>query len=292
MPTNTNSRRTSIKDGKSPAHCWPDETVRGQGELSPENRKHLLAARAAAGKPRFAVISDIHGNVEALKSVLHFLDHQGVTGVLCLGDIVGYGPSPSECIALLREREIPCLRGNHDELVLANAPLGDMHPDAAVGIRYARRCLSRSDQHFLASLPSAFVFSKFAFVHASFPDPTAFDYVFTSDDAEPHLASQPAPVSFFGHTHRQGGFYFCLGGASDLSLKSPVPLDFAERMSFNPGAVGQPRDRDPRAAFLICNAKLGVIEFQRVTYDVDCTAAAIDAVGLPRRLATRLRLGR
>lgn len=250
-----------------------------------------LAGKATAA-PVFAVLSAIHGNLAALEAVLEYLDARAIRSAICLGDIVGYGPHPIECIRMLRERDIPCLRGNHEEGTLSDRILTDLSSEAIAGILYARRVISKPDLDFLRSLPDAFVFPELAFVHAAFPQPEDFDYICNCQHAEVHLNAQPAPVSFFGHTHRQGGFRRKLFGASEISSFQPVEIGAGETVAFNPGSVGQPRDGDLRAALLVYDTRSRKVEFLRVDYDIDTTVRAITQAGLPPRLGRRLRSGR
>lgn len=244
-----------------------------------------------AGEPVFAVISDVHANLEALRAALAFLDARGVSSIVCLGDIVGYGPQPCECIELLRARGIPCLRGNHDTYAIAATVPGSISPDATTGIHFARAVLRPVDLDFLRGLPVSCTTATMAFVHASFPQPEAWCYVGYTIAATEHLAAQPRPVSFFGHTHVPEVFFGTGDETRRVAPSGTVPLTQDGRAAFNPGAVGQPRDEDPRASLLICEPAPSIVHFHRVAYDVEATAAALRHAGLPDRLGHRLRRG-
>lgn len=262
--------------------------------LHPMNRstrheKTQLISSTGAANPKFAVISDIHGNLPALVSVLNFLEAEQITFIICLGDIVGYGPHPAECIRLLAGWRIPCVRGNHDAYAIARRVPTHLHPDARISLHYARRQLSQGDVRFLAALPARILFCGMAFVHASFPHPHAWEYVFDRDDALAHLQAQPKAISFFGHTHRPGGFASDGNRVFTVAPEPIVDLNVGRRVCFNPGSVGQSRDNDARASLLVCDPVLKTVEFHRVAYDVERTVADILAAGLPERLAFRLQ---
>ena len=258
-------------------------------KLSPAKLRQRV--RSITGAHQFAVISDIHGNLEALLAVLAALDRRGVRDVICLGDVAGYGPHTSQCLELLRRRGIPCLRGNHDEYVSSNDPLPwELSPQAAEGAEADRREVPPADRRSLGRLPWTFETPDFAFVHASYPEPTAWWYVIDERDAGPHLAAQSAKVSFFGHTHRQGGWVSGPAGLRALTTTTPLFLHPDLKYALNPGSVGQPRDRDPRAAFLICEPVRRRIEFRRVRYNLTRAIRAYREAGR-EEMGLRLRTG-
>ena len=247
--------------------------------------------RSITGAHQFAVISDLHGNLEALRAVLTALDRRGVHDVICLGDVAGYGPHTSDCLALLRQRGIPCLRGNHDVYVASNDPLPwELSPQAAESAEADRREVPATDRRLLGRLPWTFETPGFAFVHASYPEPEAWWYVIDERDAAPHLAAQPAPVSFFGHTHRQGGWESGPAGLRSIQAPGPLLLHPGSKYALNPGSVGQPRDRNPRAAFLICEPARRRIEFLRVRYNLTRALQAYRRAGR-EEMGLRLRTG-
>lgn len=252
---------------------------------------HRAAATRAAASSTFAVISDIHSNLAALDAVLAEIDRRGITAVICLGDIVGYGPRPVECLRALRERSIPCLRGNHDEMAASGLIPGGVSSGAEAGIHFTLGRLKRKDLTFLATLPWSFTADELSFVHASFPEPEDFRYVYGTQAARAHLCGQPTRVSFFGHTHVQGGISLTERRSDTVGLTDGNWFSIRGWSACNPGSVGQPRDGDPRAAFLVCQAASGEVEFVRVPYDVDETVADMLAAGLPSHLSTRLRTG-
>lgn len=252
---------------------------------------HAAAVKQAAAAPSFAVISDIHSNLPALRAVLAEIDRRGVTAVVCLGDIVGYGSRPAECLRALRERRIPCLRGNHDEMAATGQIPRGVSAGAVAGIHYTRSRLAPRDSTFLATLPWTFTAGDLSFVHASFPEPEDFRYVHGEAAARAHLLGQPTLASFFGHTHIQGGIRLDDVRWTRPQNAQPARLRIDDWTACNPGSVGQPRDGDPRAAFLICHPALPEVEFARVGYDVGEAVADMISAGLPSYLSTRLRSG-
>ncbi|HLM35353.1 MAG TPA: metallophosphoesterase family protein [Gaiellaceae bacterium] len=240
---------------------------------------------------RVAVVSDIHANLPALEAVLAAIDEEAPDELWCLGDVVGYGPNPNECVAVVRERADVCLSGNHDLAVLGALPIEDFSPDAATSARWSASVLDDDSRSFLALLPSLAPRYRAQLFHASARDPV-WEYVLTEEAASASLALTDAPVVLVGHSHvalsvteERGGV---TGGAAPEGTE--VPLE-GRRWLLNPGSVGQPRDRDPRAAWLLIDFDAGWAAFRRVRYPIDRTQEAIRARGLPPTLASRLALG-
>jgi diadenosine tetraphosphatase ApaH/serine/threonine PP2A family protein phosphatase len=240
---------------------------------------------------RVAVVSDIHANLPALEAVLGAIDEDAPDELWCLGDVVGYGPNPNECVAVLRERADVCLSGNHDLAVLGALPIEDFSPDAATSARWSSAVLDEPSRSFLAPLPSLTRVDHAQLFHASARDPV-WEYVLTDEAASASLALTDAPVVLVGHSHvalavtEERGTVS--GGIAPDGTR--VPLD-DRRWLLNPGSVGQPRDRDPRAAWLLIDFDAGWAAFRRVPYPIDRTQDAIRARGLPPMLASRLALG-
>jgi diadenosine tetraphosphatase ApaH/serine/threonine PP2A family protein phosphatase len=240
---------------------------------------------------RVAVVSDIHANLPALEAVLAAIDEEAPDELWCLGDLVGYGPDPNECVALVRGRADVCLSGNHDLAVLGELPIEDFSPDAATSALWSASVLDDSSRRFLAPLPSFARRDQAQLFHGSARDPV-WEYVLTEEAASASLALTDAPVVLVGHSHvalsiteEEGGI--AGGGAPD---GTEVPLE-RRRWLLNPGSVGQPRDRDPRAAWLLIDFDAGRAAFRRVPYPIGRTQDAIRARGLPPTLASRLALG-
>src|SRR6476469_7664779 len=150
---------------------------------------------------RYAIIADIHANLPALEIVLRDIKDQGCTHTVCLGDLVGYYDQPAECVRLIRELNIPCVKGNHDEYVSSDTPLDGFNPRGAEAIRWAREQLSEEDRNWLRELPHVKVISGFTIVHATLDGPQRWGYVFEKLAAAANFQHQTTPVCFNGHTH-------------------------------------------------------------------------------------------
>jgi diadenosine tetraphosphatase ApaH/serine/threonine PP2A family protein phosphatase len=237
---------------------------------------------------RVAVISDIHANGRALEAVLGDVDAQGVDEVWCLGDVVGYGPDPNDCCALMRERASLCLVGNHDLAVLGVVDTSDFNLDAALATDWTRRELSDESREFLSQLGTAAERDGVEAFHGSPLDPV-WDYVLTLEGAEASLQATTAPLVLVGHSHVPLAIDEALEGGH---ATAGMELDLGEaRWLVNPGSVGQPRDGDWRAAWLLLDLGSRRASFRRVEYAVSETQAAMSEAGLPAPLAERLALG-
>jgi putative phosphoesterase len=217
---------------------------------------------------RLGLISDIHGNRVALDAVL--AEMPAVDHLLCAGDVVGYNPWPAECVAEIREREIPTVMGNHDRAVASSTPFA-FNSMAQAGVEYARDNLDEEALAWLANLPAERLLfdGSVKVVHGHPEDPDRYTY--PRDFAPGLLDGEELLV--MGHTHVQHHAVF------------------AEGIVVNPGSVGQPRDGDPDAAFAVVDLEDRTVEEYRVEYDIDRVAAAIDEAGLPVRLGQRLYKG-
>ena len=219
---------------------------------------------------KIALISDIHSNLPALKAVLDAID---VDQILCAGDIVGYYPYPNEVIELVKEHGIASIYGNHDKAVIT----GDtswFNPIAASAIEWTRDNISQNGMKFLEKLPAQLTFDNVAIVHGSPHDPDEYVYPTTSPTRlEKFLDQVSKKVLVLGHTHVQWS------------------LELGDRKIINPGAVGQPRDGNPKAAYAILDSKSEEFTMHRIGYDVEETASKTLEVGLPQHLARRLFFG-
>jgi len=239
---------------------------------------------------RVAVISDVHANRHALDAVLAAVDDTGVDAIWCLGDTVGYGPQPNECCALVRARADVCLVGNHDLVALGELNVGDFNDEAAAAALWTNEHLAEENASFLRGLePSARVDGAELY-HASARDPV-WEYVLTEEAARATLDVTAAPLVFVGHSHvalaltpeaeRVAGGV--VAGGSEVRLEG--------RWLLNPGSVGQPRDGDARAAWLLVDLERRFATFERVPYPIAETQAEMRAAGLPDLLAARLAHG-
>jgi diadenosine tetraphosphatase ApaH/serine/threonine PP2A family protein phosphatase len=240
---------------------------------------------------RVAVISDIHANGHALEAVLAAVDEEQPDGLWCLGDTVGYGPAPNECCAKVERRADLCLVGNHDLAVLGRIELREFTGDAAAAARWTQRELAPESRAFLERLEPTAAAEGVELFHASPTDPV-WDYVLSGEAALAALELTSAPLVLVGHSHV----------ALQISLREAIldgglapagtELDLsAGRFLLNPGSVGQPRDGDPRAAWLLLDLGRRFAEFRRVPYPILQTQTEIRERGLPETLAARLAHG-
>jgi predicted phosphodiesterase len=240
---------------------------------------------------RVAVISDIHGNLHALETVLAAIDDERPDAIWCLGDLVGYGPRPNECTEAVAQRANVCLVGNHDLGVTGAISLEEFSHDAATAARWTQNVLEDRWRTYLESLEPTAQVEGAELYHASPRDPV-WDYVLTADGAYDALNRTEAPLVLVGHSHVAIQVVLA-GGRLDGGLApAGTELDLsAGRYLINPGSVGQPRDGDPRAAFLILDFDRMFATFRRVEYPVEQTQAELRERGLPETLAERLAHG-
>ena len=240
---------------------------------------------------RVGLLSDVHANLQALESVLAALDADGRPERLWVtGDTVGYGPDPSEVLALLRERDALLVQGNHDRAVATGDGLEWFHERAAIAVRMHAKWLSAEERDLLGSLPLTPSTNGFTLCHGSLRDPL-WEYVATTPVAAASLALAPTPFACNGHTHVPALF---VEGAKGLKAHLPAidtPYSLAPRSVLNPGSVGQPRDGDARAAYAVIDTTGLTVTFRRVAYPFAETQRRIRAHKLPEMFADRLALG-
>jgi predicted phosphodiesterase len=240
---------------------------------------------------RVAVVSDIHSNLHALDAVLAAIDTEAPDELWCLGDLVGYGPRPNECCATIAERADVCLAGNHDLAVRGTIELEEFGGEAAVAARWTREVLEPQAQELLDRLEPEGSAHGVALYHGSARDPI-WEYVLSDEGALATLELAGSPLVLVGHSHVA---LQVVQSGDDLA--GAVARDGAEidlegvRALLNPGSVGQPRDGDPRAAYLLLELDVQQARFRRVEYDVEQTQREMRDADLPEMLAGRLALG-
>jgi predicted phosphodiesterase len=240
---------------------------------------------------RVAVVSDIHSNLHALEAVLEEIDREQPDAVWCLGDIVGYGPRPDECCRIVERRAAICLAGNHDLGVRGAVDLDEFSGDAAAAARWTRGELGPEATVFLDRLEPSGEADGVQLFHASPRDPI-WEYILTDQAALAALEDTTAPVVLVGHSHVPLAVTVEDGGIDGGHAAGGTDIDLTdERWLLNPGSVGQPRDGDARAAWLLLDLDAGRASFRRVGYDVEATQQEISDAGLPRVLGERLASG-
>lgn len=239
---------------------------------------------------KFAIIGDVHANLEALNAVLDDARAQEVTDFICVGDVVGYNASPSECVRIVRDLDAVTVRGNHDHYCSHDEELDDFQPLAASVIAWTRRQLSDGDIKWLAALPLSRIQTGITVVHSTMDSPAHWGYVFDVFMAEAHFNCQTTPLCFHGHTHVPMVY------EKKRETIHTEPCDFkpvlGTKYFINVGSVGQPRDGDPRASYVVYDPKNREIKFRRVAYDIETAMQKNLAAGLPERLALRLVQGK
>ncbi|MCX7867135.1 metallophosphoesterase family protein [Limisphaera sp. VF-2] len=239
---------------------------------------------------KFAIIADIHGNLEALQAVLEDAQKQGCTHYACIGDVVGYGANPRECLQIIRSMGMPCVKGNHDEYCSIDENAEGFNPLAAEAVMWTRQQLSEEDRQWLRDLRYVRMVTNFTIVHATLDAPQRWGYVFDKLAAAASFPYQNTPVCFFGHTHVPVAFVrdsMVRGGTY-----SKFRIEPGKKYFINVGAVGQPRDGNPKAAYVVYDVDEGTVELRRLDYDIATAQKKIRAAGLPERLAERLAYGR
>jgi predicted phosphodiesterase len=242
---------------------------------------------------RVAVISDIHGNRHAFEAVLDDARSAGAEELWCLGDVVGYGADPNACVELAREHLAICLAGNHDLAVTGGLGIEEFSRGAAVSAKWTREVISQENLAYLRALSPSGAEEPFGLYHASPRDPI-WEYVLSEDLAERCLDVAEQRVCFIGHSHVALAFVRDGAGAETRgALREPgATADLRERQwLLNPGSVGQPRDGDPRAAWVLLDTEAGQAEWRRSRYDIAGARDAIRTAGLPDSLADRLGYG-
>ena len=239
---------------------------------------------------KFAIIADIHANLEAFRVVLEDCKKQKVTHYACLGDVVGYNANPKECLDIVRDMAIPVVKGNHDEYCSTEEHLDGFNPAAAEAVNWTRKQLTNEDRQWLRDLKYTRMVTSFTIVHATLDGPQRWGYVFDKLAAAASFTYQNTSVCFFGHTHVPVAFMrdnVVRGGTY-----SKFKVEPGKKYFVNVGAVGQPRDNNPKAAYVAYDVHEGTIELRRLEYDIAAAQKKILAAGLPERLAERLAYGR
>jgi predicted phosphodiesterase len=242
---------------------------------------------------RIAIVSDIHSNLPALEALLHHAEQGGrVDALWCLGDIVGYGPHPNECVALLRRYEHRAVAGNHDLAACGRMGTEEFNEAAAAAARWTADQLSTTARSYLEGLPPVVCEGEFTLVHGSLRWPE-WEYLLSGEQAQAHFELQRTPYGLVGHSHLP---FVCREEPAPPRLVAAgdgegVALT-EQRLILNPGSVGQPRDGDPRSGYALYDSDARTVTYYRIEYDIAATQAAMQAARLPGWLIERLSYGR
>jgi len=242
---------------------------------------------------RNAIIADIHGNLEAFQAVLADAQQRSeIDELWCLGDVVGYGPEPGECIRLLRQHRHLCIAGNHDWAAIGKIDTSHFNPEAAAACQWTAEQLSPDDIDYLSSLVLTLHQDDFTLVHGS-PREPIWEYVMSVPTARANFAYFDTRFCLIGHSHVPLVFEL---DQHNICQVRPLPGELhlkqeENRLIINCGGVGQPRDGDPRASYALLDKEAGIIHHHRVEYDIQATQRKMEKAGLPPRLASRLSYG-
>lgn len=241
---------------------------------------------------RIAIFSDIHGNYHALQAVLEAIDKESPDLVICCGDVVGYGARPNECVNEIRDREIPVIAGNHDHACLMLTDISNFNDIAKAAVIWTKDVLTEENVAFLRQMPLTIKdpANDLYYVHASPKDPGEWNYVLTMGEARTNFNYFTERICFIGHSHQP---FIIENDKDDLVCPNRPEIDLREgcRYLVNVGSVGQPRDHNPDACYVMLDLEKQRLEIRRLKYDLAGAQKAITDAGLPRDLAERLAHG-
>jgi predicted phosphodiesterase len=236
-----------------------------------------------------AIISDIHSNKEALLKALEVIDKEKPDEIICGGDIVGYASEPKECLKLLKKRKIKSIKGNHEDALINKEHLDSFNDHAKKAIFWTKKQLNKKAQNYLAELPLTISANDFVLTHSGLYEPDEWHYITTIDEAEASFKLLNKKICFFGHTHVPG--IFDSKGTYKPITEGVYSLANIKKCMINVGSIGQPRDRDTRACFVIYDSEKQEVTFFRVAYNLKKTQTKILKAGLPVFLSERLESG-
>lgn len=239
---------------------------------------------------KYAIFGDIHSNLEALEAVFEDMEERGVDQLYCIGDLVGYGANPIEVIERVRERAEVIVAGNHDHAMSGILPLSHFNEFAREAAEWTVSKITQEHIRFLGGLPLLEEVEDMSIVHATFVSPYEFNYIMNDDQAKENFEALKTKLGFVGHSHVPMNFL----ERDDIrySRSQEVDLEDGLRMIVNVGSVGQPRDEDPRASYVIYDDEEQVLRNRRVEYDIETAARKIQEAGLPAKLGERLFKGK
>jgi len=242
---------------------------------------------------KYGILGDIHSNLSALQAVLERMDEAAVDTLISVGDVVGYGAAPRECIELLRERGAIVVKGNHDAACVNELDERTFNPYARAAVAWTRTVLGPEDRRWLKSLPLVATLEHCQVAHGTLHRPELFDYILSLSDADPSLDEMTRPVCFVGHSHIPLTVMRFKDEPSRTAYTLDSEIDLAEtaKALINVGSVGQPRDEIPDTAYALFDAELHRASILRIAYDIEAEIERINRAGLPQVLGERLRLG-
>jgi len=242
---------------------------------------------------KYGILGDIHSNISALRAVLERMEEAGIDTLVSVGDVVGYGAAPSECIALLRERGAVVVKGNHDAACVNELDERTFNPYARAAVAWTRTALDDEEKRWLKGLPLVATLEHCQVAHGTLHRPELFDYILSLSDADPSLDEMTRPVCFVGHSHIPLTVMRFADDPGRTAYTCDTEVDLSETIKalINVGSVGQPRDENPLTAYVVFDAERRRSQLLRIPYDVEAEVARIAEAGLPRVLGERLRIG-
>lgn len=241
---------------------------------------------------KYAILSDVHGNLEAFQSVVKEIEKESPDRILFLGDIVGYGANPNRSIDLLKKITDIAVAGNHDHAALGLTDIASFNPYAREAILWTRAHLTPDHIQYLKGLPFSREIEDMTLIHSSPREPEEWHYIFGAGDIEDNFDYFNTQICFIGHTHIPLVIVQDKRGEIGISRENPITIKKGFRYVINVGSVGQSRDGDNRAAYALCNTAKHSFELKRTAYDIQTAKEKIVREGLPRYLADRLEYGR
>jgi diadenosine tetraphosphatase ApaH/serine/threonine PP2A family protein phosphatase len=239
-----------------------------------------------------AIISDIHSNLEALQAVMKDIKKRRIKNTFCVGDLVGYGANPNECIEICVKESKYIIAGNHDWATLNKTNISVFNSVAAQAIRWTQKILKKSNLKRLKCLPLTQTIDNILLVHATPRNPAQWNYLFSLNEFEAEFSLFDSQVCFIGHSHIPSAVFQDANGYTDFLRENPFPLLKNRKYIVNAGSVGQSRDLDPRACYVIYDGNNNLIEIVRLDYNIPRAQQKIIEAGLPEILAERLLVGR
>ncbi len=241
---------------------------------------------------RIGILSDVHSNLESLQAVLDACEKEQIDEYVCLGDTVGYGANPNECVTLIRDLTGHLVAGNHDQGVTGDTSISYFNDAAKKAVAWSKRIMSKEHLRFLSSLPLTLEYHGMLFVHSTPSFPEEWKYIVSIDNAMHEFAFFEQRCCFVGHSHQPGVFSINDDHEMGSSIDESLQCIETKRYIINAGSVGQPRDGDPRASYVIFDTETKRLTFRRIAYDIATCQEKILRAGLPPFLAQRLEMGR
>lgn len=239
-----------------------------------------------------AIISDIHSNLEALQAVIKDIKKRRIKNIFCLGDLVGYGANPNECIELCFKEADAIIAGNHDWATIDKTDVSNFNKIAAAAVKWTKEHITSENIERLQELPLSQKIGELLLVHATPEHPEEWQYLFNLEEFQNAFNHFDTQICCIGHSHIPGAAFQDTNGYTDFVCENPFPIIKKRKFIINAGSVGQPRDLDPRASYVIYDGNKNSIDFIRIEYNIPLASQKIIDAGLPEPLAERLLVGK